>query len=287
MDLDQMSSSNTSCVYKQVFNVTPLLGGFTTFDTDLSKSTFNYIPYADGTTIQANDNTIVVTTKSGKSMVFQRALVVFRDVFRPNVGITGCVTRVEVNEVAPTVVLNSGEDRVVLSTGTLILTNGDRLVSVNFRMPSRSNIRKISQKLHTFILDYNRVSSTDSNQPHAINNCGYQNFNIITSPSTTTSTNQTITLKLIPLSPTDLPPTYKFESWYVSGIVSSVGEIKPAGPDNVFNIPLEAPGSQSNIFRIGYNAVSASGSRIVYSTFKFRLNISPYTGVPCDFIQTS
>lgn len=143
-------ASSTSCTYRQVFNVVPILGGFPSFDS----LDFSYVAFSEGMTIEPLDAAnIKVTSQSGKSATFFRALLVFRDEFNSSAGVQGCVQRVEYNEETPVVVINES-DRVSLSIGTLFLMDKGALVAKTVKLPSYSDKVKVAQFLHTYIRNY-------------------------------------------------------------------------------------------------------------------------------------
>lgn len=208
--------TESSCTYRQVFKVTPLLGGFTTFNNDFAKSKFKSIVWQDGGTIVAKDNNIKVTV-GAKSLTFYRALIVFRDNINIGAGIEGCASVVDITEAPPTILIN-GEDRVTLNVGTIIIANNGKLIARTFMMPSYSDVSMISKSVFDYIFMKNSVGSYW---------CSDNSFNVTFSRNDNGTTSVSMTLN------NDGTCTGFFSTWSCDGRIPGNTAIVSSGAANI------------------------------------------------------
>lgn len=258
-----MAFSSSSCTYTQTFKVVPLIGGFSTFSTRLSECVFEYIPYTPNLTITSEGDSIRVSSE-GKSILFYRAVVVFRDEFDSSAGVSGCSNRVKYVETSPVVAVD--ETRRTLNVGMCFLVKSDHIVPVPLKLTSQHNQIFIARDLFSFILRHNSgVSGVD------LPPCS-TNLYIYPIIQTVSQTEYQIYYSQPPCS---------FISWYVTPPGSTTSFNPMPGTTNQF---LADNGSTYNI---GYSYRDSSGvDGTIYSpvTFPVTINDPPYYQFPVDTV---
>jgi hypothetical protein len=146
-------STNDTCVYKQVYNINPLMGGFSEIGDSLESSSFDVYQFTGEYKIGAQGNTLTLTTTescSQASISFARALVVFQPIVTPQKASTICKQEVEFIEENYTMVISPFE-QYNIKVGTMIMAVDDQLIFTTFKLPSRTDQSKISKALYDFI----------------------------------------------------------------------------------------------------------------------------------------
>lgn len=254
-------SNPSSCVYHQVFRVTPLLGGLTTYDSDFTKSTFEYQPYVEGMDISVINDSILVKSPSGrglKSILYYRELVVFRDSFKRNPGFGGCSSTVDIIDNPPVMNVISGDKliQVSLTIGTLLFANQGEIVVTHVKMDSFSNKKKIAQFLHNYISNYDSLSSkVISTYP-----CNMEVYLRVVDQTNTRTTYLLYLTQVIPCT---------FKSWHVA-IHGSPSTSPVSGTINKFYADFASGGQTA--YQVGYVLHNGYGKTFtIYSNITFPL----------------
>jgi hypothetical protein len=181
-DEKKCKSKHIECVYKQVYNLNPLMGGFSLLNDTFESSTFNVYQFTGQYKISAQDNKLVLTTTescSQASISFVRALVVFQQKVTPQKASTICKQEVEFNENKYTIVISPFEQHDI-DVGTIILANNNQLSFSTFKLPSRTDQIKISQSLYSYLKPDSSSIQTKAIQPQVyIANYNSLPFNMV------------------------------------------------------------------------------------------------------------
>lgn len=254
-----------ACTYRQILKVSPILGGFTTWNEDPVKSSFRKITYEEGYKIRICGDNVVMTSARGKVKSFHRALVVFRDPFNQSAGVSGCSQTMEFVENTPAVSVNK-TDRISLSIGTVILSHKGRLVSRSVKLPSLSEVDKISPFLHAYILGYDTATYNEPTTPPTSFSCA-QTVNMITSPVSSTKTQISLSFQMGSYRPGP-GCDETFVAWYVASSQYPDTVFTPVYDDNVFNLSYSS--GSSALFNIGYTVRDSHGVTFnLYDVFRF------------------
>lgn len=248
-----MSSSRQSCLYKQVVNIVPLLGGLTTFDPDFNKCVFDYIPYSPDLIITTEGYQIRVTS-GAKSLLFYRLMVVFRDDIKPASKIRGCAILTEYVETPPVVLID--QTRTTLSVGSTFLTEHGRTVLGVVEPMSYDNKNQIAKDLYWYI----QLNPSESSSPEG--SC-VSEMDIYVLTQTTTQTKYALYF-------TNSNNPCSFKSWYMASPES--GSMNPMpGTTNQFLANFPAGGSST--YNIGHTDVNSWDSQVtLYSPISFPIS---------------
>lgn len=157
-------SHHTTCTYQQVYNVNPLMGGFSVLGDTLANSIFNVYQFTGQYKIGANDDNVVLTTTSSCSqstVSFHQALVVFQQKVTPEKRSTRCKQEVIFNENKYTIVISPFEQHQI-DVGTMITASNGAISYTTFKLPSKTNQAKIAQALFDYLKILNSPPSLDN-----------------------------------------------------------------------------------------------------------------------------
>lgn len=199
---DKVKSEHIACTYKQVYQVNPLMGGFSNLAEKYEDSDFKVYQFTGEYKVGANGNNVVLTTTSACSQMavsFVRALVVFQQKVTPQKAFTKCQQDVVFNANEYTMVISPFEQHQI-DVGTMILASNGKLMFTTFNLPSRTDQDKISKALYDYLISLSTKAKSVSGQNGLIAG---------DTPPTTgdmpTSGYDTITVKMVPPPP---PPYY-------------------------------------------------------------------------------
>lgn len=150
---DEYELSKT-CVYRQVYNVNPLMGGFSVFGNNYENSTFNSYSFTGNYKLVVEGNYVkIITTEScsNMSVSFYRALVIFQPIVKPDSRYTECSQDVIFNENEYNIEITPFDIQPI-RVGTMIVATNGTLHFTTFNLPSKTNQDKISKALYEYIL---------------------------------------------------------------------------------------------------------------------------------------
>lgn len=150
---DREVVEHKTCTYKQIFNINPLMGGFSIYNSTYETSVFNVYQFTGQYKISAQGDQVVLMTAtscSQMSVSFYKALVVFQPKVKPVQRETQCEQKVEYNENEYTIEINPFEQHKI-TVGTMILATNGILQFTTFNLPSKTNQEKISHALYDYI----------------------------------------------------------------------------------------------------------------------------------------
>lgn len=256
---------NNTCVYRQVFTVTPLIGGFVNFD---DKSSFKTIAYQVGYQfIYADKNNIMILLPNHQAITYYRAIVIFQDAFIPSKGVNGCVKEVEYINNPPTINI-SQDDEVVLTTGTIIIADHNKLIAKHLNLSSNSNIHKIKEFLNGYIIGYDAASSEDepsTNKHNCVIQVGLTNLDLAIDNEETFSLELTSAIQCT------------FISWFVA--LPGYDSLLPnQNTSNKFTITY--PSNSKIGYQVGYLYNDGSNIKTVYSNLLFPIVAQQYLFTP-------
>lgn len=149
-------TKSATCVYKQVYQINPLMGGFSALADTYQKSDFKVYQFTGDYKIGASNNNVVLTTASACSQMsvsFDRGLVVFQQKVVPQKASVSakCQQEVVFNENKYTIVISPFEQHLI-DIGTMILAVNGELLFTTFKLPSRTDQDKISKALYDYLM---------------------------------------------------------------------------------------------------------------------------------------
>lgn len=148
--------SPATCVYRQIFKVTNILGGFSSFTKEFALSTFDTVECTDGFAFTPSGPNIIVTTANGQS-TFHQAVLIFREKFTSSAGVEGCSREIQYVEETPIAIINDSNgkrvEKIALSIGTLLIVDHNKIITKTVKLVSYSEQLLISRFLHTYITE--------------------------------------------------------------------------------------------------------------------------------------
>lgn len=151
------SIHSKTCVYRQVYNVNPMMGGFTVFGDSYDNSVFNSYSFTGEYKILAEGNYVkVITTEScsNMSVSFYKALVVFQPIVKPDTRYSECSQDVQFIENEYKIEMNPFEIYQI-TVGTMIVATNGVLHFTTWKLPSKTNQDKISRELYVYVDEHN------------------------------------------------------------------------------------------------------------------------------------